>query len=156
METFNAGWDCLKNIDETVQYLVSIFTEAIRIREKISSSKYDLVVDEVYKYVEEKYADVELSLNDIAAHVNFSPSHLSMVFSQETGKTLIRYITDVRMNKAKELLRCTAKRSSEIGALTGYQDPHYFSYLFKKTQGITPTDFRNGKEPVENYSLAEE
>lgn len=156
VETFNAGSDFLKSIDETAQYLVRIFTEAIRIREKISSSKYDLVVEEVYKYVEENYDDVELSLNDIAAHVNFSPSHLSMVFSQETGKTLIRYITDVRMNKAKELLRCTSKRSSEIGALTGYQDPHYFSYLFKKTQGITPTDFRNGKEPLETDNVAEE
>lgn len=156
IETFNAGSDCLKSVDETAQYLVRIFTEAIRIREKISSSKYDLVVEEVYKYVENNFDDVELSLNDIAAHVNFSPSHLSMVFSQETGKTLIRYITDVRMSKAKELLRCTSKRSSEIGALTGYQDPHYFSYLFKKTQGITPTDFRNGKEPIENNSALED
>lgn len=153
IETFNAGSECLKNVSETAKYVTRIFSEAINIREKISSSRYDAIVDEVYKYVEENFALMELSLNDIAAHVNFSPSHLSMVFSQETGKTLIKHITDVRINKAKELLRCTSKRSSEIGLMVGYQDPHYFSYLFKKTLGITPTDFRNGKEPVEVYDL---
>jgi len=152
IETFNANSECLRNVSETAGYLVRIFTEAINTREKISSSKYDIIVEDVCRYVEDNYAYMELSLNDIAAHVNFSPSHLSMVFSQETGKTLIKHITDVRMNKAKELLRCTAKRSSEISALVGYQDPHYFSYLFKKTQGITPTDFRNGKEAVDTES----
>ena len=49
------------------------------------------------------------------------------------------------MSKAKELLRCTGKRSSEISLEVGYKDPHYFSYLFKKTQGMTPTQYRGGK-----------
>jgi len=48
------------------------------------------------------------------------------------------------MNKAKELLRCTGKRSSLISQEVGYKDPHYFSYLFKKTQGMTPTQYRGG------------
>ncbi|MBD4656107.1 helix-turn-helix domain-containing protein, partial [Xanthomonas citri pv. citri] len=78
----------------------------------------------------------------MASHVNFSPNHLSMVFSQQTGNTLIKYLTDYRMNKAKELLKCTNKKSSEISVMVGYKDPHYFSYLFKKTQGVTPTQFR--------------
>lgn len=156
IETFNAGSDCLKNVTETAGYVARIFTEAINIRERISNSRYNIIVDDVCAYVEENYAVMELSLNDIAAHVNFSPSHLSMVFSQETGKTLIKYITDVRMTKAKELLKCTSKRSSEIAALVGYQDPHYFSYLFKKTQGMTPTDFRSGKEADDTVTPAED
>jgi len=49
------------------------------------------------------------------------------------------------MNKAKELLRCTGKKSSEIGLEVGYKDPHYFSALFRKTQGMTPTQYREGK-----------
>ena len=49
------------------------------------------------------------------------------------------------MNKAKELLRCTSKRSSVISMEVGYKDPHYFSYLFKKTQGMTPTQYRGAK-----------
>jgi len=67
---------------------------------------------------------------------------LSMIFSQQTGQTFIKYLTDYRMNKAKELLRGTSMRSSEISLEVGYKDPHYFSYLFKKTQGMTPTQYR--------------
>jgi two-component system response regulator YesN len=47
------------------------------------------------------------------------------------------------MNKAKELLKGTGKKSSEISQEVGYKDPHYFSYLFKKTQGMTPTQYRD-------------
>ena len=83
----------------------------------------------------------------LASHVNFSPNHLSMIFRQQTGKTFIKYLTDYRMSKAKELLRCTGKRSSEVGLEVGYKDPHYFSYLFKKYQGMTPTQYRGGRNP---------
>ena len=86
-----------------------------------------------------------MSLNRLASHVNFSPNHLSMIFSQQTGHTLIKYLTDFRMSKAKELLRCTNKRSSVVALEVGYKDSHYFSYLFKKTQGMTPTQYRGGK-----------
>ena len=99
------------------------------------------------RYIEKNYTDEELSLNTVASHVNFSPNHLSMVFRQQTGQPLVKYVTDYRMNKAKELLRCTNKKSSEISTEVGYKDPHYFSYLFKKTQGMTPTQYRGGKEP---------
>ena len=85
-----------------------------------------------------------ITLNLLASHVNFSPNHLSMIFSQQTGQSFIKYLTDYRMNKAKELLRCTGKRSSLISQEVGYKDPHYFSYLFKKTQGMTPTQYRGG------------
>ena len=83
-------------------------------------------------------------MNLLASHVNFSPNHLIMIFSQQTGMSFIKYLTDYRMNKAKELLRCTGKRSSLISQEVGYKDPHYFSYLFKKTQGMTPTQYRGG------------
>ena len=51
------------------------------------------------------------------------------------------------MNKAKELLRCTGKKSSVISMEVGYKDPHYFSYLFKKTQGMTTKQYRGGINP---------
>jgi len=97
------------------------------------------------RYIDEHYSEEDLSLNTLATSVTFSPNHLSAVFSQKTGRTIIKYLTDYRMNKAKELLRCTGKRSSVISLEVGYKDPHYFSYLFKKTQGMTPTQYRGGK-----------
>ncbi len=128
--------------DETREYIISIINRAIELREGVSNSKHKEAVSEAIRYIEENYADPELSLNSVAAYSNFSPNYMSMVFAQETGQTFIKYLTDFRMNKAKELLRCTSDKSSEIGAKVGYQDSHYFSFLFKKTQGVTPTVYK--------------
>ena len=130
--------------DSAIQYIIRILDKALEARDRVASSRYDDVVEQVMKYIEENYAEEELSLNLLASHVNFSPNHLSMIFSQQTGMSFIKYLTDYRMNKAKELLRCTGKRSSLISQEVGYKDPHYFSYLFKKTQGMTPTQYRGG------------
>lgn len=135
----------LQNEEAAMSYVVKIIAKALELRDKSASNRYGDVVDEVMEYIEKNYADEELSLNLLASHVNFSPNHLSMVFSQQTGQTLIKYVTDYRMNKAKELLRCTNKKSSVVSMEVGYKDPHYFSYLFKKTQGMTPTQYRGGK-----------
>ena len=152
IETFDADSGILQSEKTAVNYIVRIIKKALELREKTASNRYGDIVGEVMDYIEQNYADEELSLNLLASHVNFSPNHLSMIFSQQTGKTLIKYLTDFRMNKAKELLRCTGKRSSSIAMEVGYRDPHYFSYLFKKTQGITPTQYRGGK----NLELGEE
>ena len=135
----------LQDEKNAMDYIVRIMEKALVLREKKASSRYEDVVSEVIHYIEDNYAQEELSLNLLASHVNFSPNHLSMIFSQQTGQTLIRYLTDYRMNRAKELLRCSSKKSSVISMEVGYKDPHYFSYLFKKTQGMTPTQYRGGR-----------
>ena len=84
-----------------------------------------------------------ISLNSVAASVNLSPNHFSTIFSQETGQTFIEFLTSVRMEKAKELLRSTSMKTAEVAFAVGYKDPHYFSYLFKKTQECTPREFRS-------------
>lgn len=143
---FDVTPDILQSEDNTVAYIISIIKKALLLRERKANNRYGDVVCEIKEYIEKNYSDDELSLNLLASHVNFSPNHLSTVFSQQTGSTFSRYLTDFRMNKAKELLRCTNKKASVISMEVGYKDPHYFSYLFKKTQGVTPTQYRNGKE----------
>lgn len=135
----------LQSKEGTKDYMIEIIEKALELREKTVSDRYSDIVDEVMQYIEAHYQNEELSLNLVATQVRFSPNHLSSIFSQHTGQTFIKYLTDFRMNKAKELLRCTGKRSSEISIEVGYKDPHYFSYLFKKTQGMTPTQYRSGK-----------
>lgn len=139
----------LHSAGEAMSYVVRIIDKALELRENAASNRYGYIVDEVMRYIEDNYGDENLSLNLLASYVNFSPSHLSMIFSQQTGQTLIKYLTDYRMNRAKELLRCTGKKSSVVSLEVGYKDPHYFSYLFKKTQGMTPTQYRSGKIPEE-------
>jgi len=142
---FDVRAEMLQSREHAVEYVTKIIEKAVELREKTASNRYGSIVEQVKKYIEEHYVEEELSLNLLASCVNFSPNHLSMIFSQQTGQTFIKYLTDYRMNKAKELLKGTGKRSSEISMEVGYKDPHYFSYLFKKTQGMTPTQYRGRK-----------
>lgn len=143
----DAGIFVVQSEENAVKYTVALLDRALEIRETAADNKYGSIVDKMIEYIEENYADEELSLNLIASHINFSPNHLSTIFARQTGQTFIKYLTEYRMNKAKELLRCTGKRSSEISVEVGYRDSHYFSYLFKKTQGMTPTQYRGQKSP---------
>ena len=111
-------------------------------RERVSRKKYSSLLKDARNYIEQNYDNVDISLNTVAASVNLSPNHFSTIFSQETGRTFIEYMTFVRMEKAKELLRTTSMKTAEIAFAVGYKDAHYFSYLFKKTQECTPREFR--------------
>lgn len=145
IEPLDMNSGILNSRESALDYVVRIIKKALELREKAASNRYGYIVDQVMAYIEKNYADEDLSLNVLASHVNFSPNHLSMIFSQQTGQTFSKYLTNYRMSRAKELLRCTGKRSSVISMEVGYKDPHYFSYLFKKTQGMTPTQYRGGK-----------
>ncbi len=129
-----------------VQYAQAVLKKAIALRTTCSQKKYRLVLDKARDYIENHYKDEDISLNVVASSVNISPNHFSTIFSQEMGITFVEYLTRVRMEAAKELLLKTDLRTSEIGYQVGYKDPHYFSYLFKKTHGITPRAFRSGGE----------
>ena len=135
--------EVLLDENKTHDYLSEILGSALDLREDHSLGRYHDVMKDAIAYISEHYSDEELSLNTLAAQVNFSPNHLSSIFKQETGQPFIKYLTDYRMNMAKELLRRSSKKSNEIGIMVGYKDPHYFSYLFKKTQGVTPTQYRS-------------
>ena len=95
------------------------------------------------EYIERHYTNPDLTLNDVASQANLSASHFSVVFSQETHQTFKEYLTEIRINKAKELLRMTALRSADIAYQVGYNDPHYFSSVFKKNTGFSPIEFRS-------------
>ena len=88
----------------------------------------------------------DISLNTIAAGVGMSPSYFSSIFSREMGKTFVEYLTEIRMEKAKELLVCSSLKTSEVGYQVGYKDPHYFSYIFKKTLGCSPKEYRSRRK----------
>lgn len=97
-------------------------------------------------YLSQHYSDPNLMLQDVAGEVSMSNSRFSTVFSQETGYTFTEYLTMLRISKAQELLKATELRSSKIAQAVGYTDPHYFSYLFKKRTGMTPSEYRSGEK----------
>lgn len=135
-----------KNMESAIAYAKKMISQAIEIRDQNSGNKNRSILKTAVDFIDSHYMDEEISLNTVANVANVSSNHFSALFSQNMGQTFIEYLTTLRMNKAKELLRCTGMRSSEIAGEVGYKDAHYFSYLFKKTQGMTPSDYRKARE----------
>ena len=137
-----------KNMESAIAYAKKMISQAIGIRDQNSGNKNRSILKTAVDFIDSHYMDEEISLNTVANVANVSSNHFSALFSQNMGQTFIEYLTSLRMNKAKELLRCTGMRSSEIAGEIGYKDAHYFSYLFKKTQGMTPSEYRKTRGEV--------
>ena len=146
-----SGLNCLNMVGQQIsvgdlkRYLSDILLRAIELRDRVTGSQYKGQLKQAVDYIDEHYQSEDISLNRVAKEVDLSPNYLSAVFSQEMGTTFVEYLTAKRMEKARELLRTSELRSGEIAAAVGYKDSHYFSFLFKKTQGCTPRDYRSGK-----------
>ncbi len=142
----------LKNhvtVDEIRNYLALYLKELILLRDHNTEKRYGKILREAVAYIDENYDSEEISLNRVAQRVGMSPNHFSSIFSQEMGTTFIEYLIGKRMEKAKELLRTTQMRSSEVAYRVGYRDPHYFSSTFKKMQGMTPREYRMSSQGQE-------
>lgn len=144
------GVTCPELTDQNVElqdlrrYMSEFIMQAVKLRIQSSANRYKDILSRAVEYIDSHFSDENLSLNMVAKEVNISANYLSAVFSQEMKSTFVEYVTAKRMAKAKELLRTTDKHSGEIALEVGYKDPHYFSFLFKKTQGMTTREYRSG------------
>ncbi len=127
-----------------------IVEAVLSLRDSRSLSYRDTLVQRAKRFIKDHYADPDISLNTVASEVNVSPNHFSTVFSQESGETFIEYLTWTRIARAKELLLATGMKSSDIAYEVGYNDPHYFSFIFKKHTGKSPREFRSEKNIPES------
>ena len=102
-------------------------------------------VSKAKDYVADHYADQDLSIDFICNYLGVSSAYFSTVFKKETGKTFVGYLTDYRMEKAEMLLLETDEKTYVIAQEVGYSDPNYFSYVFKKQFGVSPSKYKAGK-----------
>lgn len=130
------------DVENIKTILINILEKTIDFRDSATGSKYNDIIAKAQKYIQENYCQQDISLHTVAREVNISPNHFSTIFRQETGETFINYITKIRIDHAKTLLKTTQMRTSDIGYQVGYNDTHYFSYVFKKNTGMTPKEFR--------------
>jgi two-component system response regulator YesN len=114
-------------------------------RESKVDARYDGIISKAKRYIDENFADPDISLHSVAAFVNMSPNHFSTVFSQEAGESFIEFLTCARIDHAKKLLLTTPMKGADIAYEAGFNDPHYFSFIFKKNVGVSPRDFRSEK-----------
>ncbi len=133
----------IKTIDQLQEQAFKILSSGLAYRDTQPNGQYKNLIHQIKEYIEHNYTNAELSLNEVAAQANLSASHFSVVFSQEARQTFKEYLTEIRIKKAKELLRMTSLRSADIAYQVGYNDPHYFSSVFKKNTGFSPIEFRS-------------
>lgn len=96
---------------------------------------------QVIHYMHENVA-TNLTLRQLAAYFRYSPSHFSALFQQHTGYSPISYYIQLKMRKACEYMELTSLRIGEIAARVGFDDPSYFSRIFTKVMGLSPTEYR--------------
>jgi two-component system response regulator YesN len=134
--------ESIKTVENLKEQVCKILVSALAFRDTQTQPQHARLIQQAKDYIDQHYMEADLSLNDISARINLSPSHFSTVFSQETDQTFRDYLTAIRIQKAKELLRTTNLKSSDVSSSVGYNDPHYFSFVFKKNTGFSPSEFR--------------
>lgn len=97
---------------------------------------------DVLTYIQENYNRIDLSVKILADHVYLTPTYLSSLFKKETGKAISEHIADVRVEKSITLLMEPQAKLYEIAKKVGYSDANYYSKVFKKLKGLTPSKFR--------------
>ncbi len=103
------------------------------------------VIQQAKQYIMDNYQNPDLSVEMICRHLHMSPAYFSTMFKKETGQAYIAYLTEIRLNKAVELLNKTDDKTYVIASKVGYQEQNYFSYVFKKKFGVSPTKFRGAR-----------
>lgn len=136
-------YDDLKVLHKELQdFCMYIIEEVLKSRTQLKNS----LVIESLEYLEENYTDPKLTLKSTSQYLNVSSSYFSTIFKKESGKSFIDTLTEMKMNKARDLVLTTELKMFEIASECGYDDQHYFSYSFKKYFDISPTKMRKAKE----------
>lgn len=131
---------------ETLQQLQAMLQQVCDLAfdsfERAGEDDAALRVRKAETYIRSHYSDETLSLNTMKDVFCISVSYFSAIFKTHTGSTFVEYLTQTRIDKAKELLSLTEKRAGEIAQEVGFADPHYFSITFKRVTGLTPREYR--------------
>lgn len=117
---------------------------AVRIAEKVNNfnnKSIKLILRKAIDYIQEHYNE-QVTLNEVAENIYVSTFYISRMFKKELGKSFVDFLNDVRIEKSKELLKDVKYKTYEVAEIVGIPDPHYFSKLFKKYSGMTPSEYR--------------
>jgi two-component system, response regulator YesN len=134
--------DKLKSSDPQPRFLGSELAPGFP-NTKGSRSLAMIKITEVQEYIERNFAQKKLSLDDISRDLFISPSYLTRLLKHNSGKTFVDSLTEFRIEKAKELLSSSNLKTYTVAEMVGYSDPHYFSTIFKKMTGKTPSEYRS-------------
>ena len=129
-------------LDEIRNYTCTVYMDVLKKMVGTVNTKEKKTVELVKEYILNHYQE-DLTLNMFTDIVYVNPNYLSEIFKSQTGESFVDYFTRVRIEKAKELLKDVRVKTYEVGLLVGYEDSAYFSKVFKKVVGVSPSEYRN-------------
>ena len=133
-----SDWD-LQTLETRLTELGLTFQRKIS---QVRSSSFRSYVENAMEYVKEHFSEPDLSLDTVCTALGVSESYFSSIFKKETSKSFISYLTEYRMEQAARLMLLTDDKNYVIGERVGYSDANYFSYVFKKHFGMSPSGYR--------------
>ncbi len=131
----------LQTIEEIHPWLTDTIVRIIDLLEKNKNSKRRKIIDKAVEYIDNHYKE-PLTLNIVADRLFLNSSYFCKIFKDETGESFTKYLINLRIQKAKELMADPTVKIYEVAEMVGYDDVQYFSKIFKGIQGITPMQYR--------------
>ena len=132
-----------KNLYDTKDILTDLSANVAEYIRNHTSNKGNSRIEEAKLFIENNYSSPDITLQMVAEEVNMGVCYFSSTFKKETGESFINYLTGIRIDKAKHLFETTDLKTYEVSYMVGYNTPTYFSTLFKKITGVSPSEFRN-------------
>ena len=133
----------LETVEELHNMTNNLIRSVIETFGTIRSVKNNALIESVIAYLSDNYTDPDITLNSTAGQFYVNSSYLSRLFKQQTGTAFIRYLTELRLNRAAKLLTTTSERSYAVAQEVGFRDAKYFSTCFRKYFGVTANDYRS-------------
>jgi two-component system response regulator YesN len=130
-----------KGAHSLLSLLDRLVDEIIQVNEKTRTGGIKSSSEQLQDYIALHYADPGISLDSVSSALNYSVSYISLLLKKE-GTSFTKYVTELRMQKAKELLADPNSKVIVVASQVGYSDPFYFSHCFKKFYGVSPADYR--------------
>lgn len=142
LDPINRLTECTTVFDmkKNLIYILSMVCQYINDNRK---NDHRNIKDNVIEYVNQNYNNVNLNISAIAEQFNITPAYLSKIFKEQSNIALMDYINEVRLKKAKELLKNKKSNVSDIAAAVGFQNTNTFIRVFKKYEGITPGKYKD-------------
>lgn len=147
-EIFGENFNCYSYLEtfDSIRDAKSWFIQkAVKVnsfikKERINSSM--LLVEKAKQYIKENYSDPDISVETLCSKLHVSPTYFSTIFKRETEMNFVNYLTSVRLEEAVKLLNTTDDKTYIIAEKVGYPEANYFSYVFKKQYGVSPSKYR--------------
>lgn len=140
-EDFYKSIDYINNITGMLNWLKKVEVNLLKLIEKYTENEKNYIITQARKYIKGNFRE-ELNLSDLAQELNVSTGYLSTLFKEVMGIGFSEYIKELKIEEAKELLRKSNVKIYKISEMVGYNNPYYFSRVFKRSTGRTPSEYR--------------